>query len=435
MHTKHKHSALAWIICALAALFYLYEFSLQVSPGVMTHELMRDMHLNAASLGMVASAYFYAYAPMQIPAGLLHDHLGPRKTLTAAILACAVGALTFSVSDSIPSACAGRLLMGAGSAFSFTGALMLIARWFPPTAFAVLSGIVQLMSSIGAIGGEVPLSASVRAWGWRNSMTGLAIAGFVLALVVWLIVRDAPPRSTPVPTGVRREKPQGLRAMLGNNDTWWVATYSFLIWAPVIAFAGLWGVPFLVSAYPFLTTESAAYYSALLWIGVGIGSPLCGWISEKFEHRTGILIACAAMGVVSALLVIYVSLPKLALCVSLFVLGLAGGGQSLAFCVVRDISHPKTLGTSIGINNMATVAGGALIQPLIGCLLYFSWKGLMVNHVPVYVLSNYRTSLLIIPLCYVLATLISLFCIRETHCKQLYPDFAHMEGVQPAHQK
>ena len=44
-------SARAYMICGLAALFYLYEFVLQVSPGVMTEPLMRDLSVDAAGLG------------------------------------------------------------------------------------------------------------------------------------------------------------------------------------------------------------------------------------------------------------------------------------------------------------------------------------------------------------------------------------------------
>lgn len=421
MSSQLKYPVLASVICILAAMFYLYEFSLQVSLGVMTHELMLDLDLNAAGIGLVSAFYFYAYAPMQIPAGLLHDRFGPRLTLTVAILTCAIGSAGFYFCRNIPEAGAARFLMGVGSAFSFSGALMLIARWFPPTWFAVLSGIVQLMSSIGAIGGQLPLAIAIRHWGWRNSMGGLAVIGVILAFFVWMIVRNRPNQdNTTVRTETHVDRPHGIKTLFRNGDTWWIAGYSFLIWAPVIAFAGLWGVPFLVAAYPGLSTENGAMLCAMIWIGVGVGSPACGWISEMLQRRRFVLILCGILGIISSLTVIYMHVPMPILYFCLFLLGLAGGGQSLAFCVVRDISHPESLGASIGLNNMATVAGGALIQPMIGCILYLCWKGAEMNGVPIYNVSNYRLSLLAIPLCYIAATLISMIRIKETHCRQLY---------------
>jgi len=422
MYAKKSYS-IATFICTLAAMFYLYEFSLQVSLGVMTHELMLDMGLNATSLGMVSAFYYYAYTPMQIPAGLLHDKYGPRRMLTVAVLACALGALFFGFSQSMIQASIGRLLMGAGSAFSFTGALLLIARWFPPTYFAVLSGVVQLMSSVGAIGGELPLAVAIRHWGWRDSMLGLAILGLILAYAIWHFVRDFPSNdhATTSQKIVRhiQEKPQGLKQILQCSETWWIAGYSFLIWAPVTAFAGLWGVPFLVAA-KHLSTESASVAIAIIWIGIGIGSPLSGWISEYLQKRSNILTLCGALGLVASVMIIYVSLPLIALYGFLFVLGLSCGGQSLAFCVVRDISHPSSIGTSIGINNMATVASGAILQPIIGWLLCLNWNGALLDHAPIYSLSDYRIGLLMIPICYALATFISVRRIGETNCQPRY---------------
>ncbi len=424
MQKKSSVSLAAPFICTLAALFYLYEFTLQVSPGVMTHELMRDLGLNAASLGLVSGFYYYAYTPMQIPAGLLHDRFGPRIVLTLAILACSLGALFFAASHTLMGAALGRILMGAGSAFSFTGVLVLIARWFPPMYFAVLAGMVQLMSSIGAIGGEQPLAVAIHRWGWRNSMTGLACTGVLLGIAVWLIVRNWPPNAETTHLSKNNETRSGksktnhLKTVLKNPGTLWIACYSFLIWAPVTAFAGLWGIPFLKIA-SHLTTESASQACAAIWIGIGLGSPLSGWLSEKLQLRSPILTACSLLGFTSSIMILYDPLSLPALYFFLFILGLAGSGQSLAFCVVKDINPATAIGTAIGINNLATVAGGAILQPLIGWLLWLHWDGTLLNHAPTYNVANYRSALILVPLCYLLAAIISHWLIKETKCRQL----------------
>lgn len=417
-------SIIAYLICALGASFYMYEFSLQVSLGVMTDELMRDLHLNAMSLGLISAAFYYAYMPMQIPAGLLHDGLGPRFVLTLAIAICAMGALCFAFSHTIWQASLARFMMGIGAACSFSGALILIARWFPVRQFALISGLVQLMSSIGAIGGELPLAIAIRHWTWRPTMVYLSIIGLLLTSAVWLIVRNYPKNTLPffhvTQISSNDKSIPKLNHVLGSMQSWWIAIYSFLVWAPIAAFAGLWGVPFLVSSYH-ISTESASLACAAIWIGIGLGCPIMGWLSERIQQRCVLLTLCACFGILGSFFAIYFRLSLPLLYISLFFFGCAGSGQSLAFSVVRDRSHPRLIGAAIGLNNMATVAGGAILQPIIGYLLHLHWNGVILNGIPIYNTLDYRMALLMIPLCYLSAAFISIKCIKETHCQQTYP--------------
>jgi len=217
-----KVDCLAFIIFGLAVFFYLYEFALQVSPSVMTDSLMASFNLDAAGLGAMGAFYFYAYAPMQIPAGLFYDRYGPRILLTVAIMVCATGAAFFAMANTASLAALGRLFMGMGSAFSFIGVLVLLTRWFPAHYFALMVGLAQSMGSLGAITGEVPLAAAVSRWGWRPSLLGMAIIGFVLAFLVWKIIRDWPEGRAPVSTAntPKHNEWQRLGHVLRHRQNW-----------------------------------------------------------------------------------------------------------------------------------------------------------------------------------------------------------------------
>lgn len=80
-------------IYILAALFLLYEMVLQVSPSIMTRNLMYDFHVGAATLGVMASVYFWSYTLMQTPVGLLFDRFSGRVLIAGAVFICSVGAL------------------------------------------------------------------------------------------------------------------------------------------------------------------------------------------------------------------------------------------------------------------------------------------------------------------------------------------------------
>lgn len=415
---------LPYLICTLAAMFYLYEFVLQVSPAVMTNELMHDFKLNAAGLGAMAAFYYYAYTPMQIPAGLLYDRYGPRLLITIAILVCALGAFFFGLTNSVAWASAGRFFMGIGSAFSFIGSLVLVARWFPARHFALLAGLVQMMSSIGAILGEAPLAKVVHLYGWRTTITWVSIIGVGLAILVWLIVRDRPFGQTQTEEPFIAEKGElaRLKQVCKKSQTWWIAAYSFTSWAPITAFAALWGIPCLVALYGVSTTVASGACS-MIWMGIGLGSPLIGWWSDRIGKRCLPLTIASVIGVISLLLALYVPyFPFALIYLFLFLFGIAASGQSLSFGLVKDQSKSHVVGTAIGFNNMAVVAGGALFQPLVGLILDLNWTGEMASGIPAYSALNYRWALLILPLCYAVGAVISLFFLKETHCLAEHPE-------------
>lgn len=405
----------------LAALFLLYEMALQVSPSVMTSELMRDLHVDAAGLGLMAGFYFYSYTVMQIPAGMLYDRFSCRWMITFGIGICVLGALFFSTSQTAVLAASGRFSMGIGSAFAFIGVLVVAGRWFPLHYFAFLVGVAQFLAAIGA-GGEVLLATTVSKIGWRETIESMVVVGGILTLFIVLIVRDYPKDHKPVK--VEEKKSYGLKQSLGfvvgSIQTWWIALYAFACWAPIAAFGSLWGVPYLMESYG-MGKHDAALATGMIWLGLAIAAPILGGLSNWLGRRCVLLNTCAATGFISAMAVIYAPhLPYWLLCIFMLGFGFATAGQILTFALVKDNNRSEVTATAIGVNNMAVVAGGALFQPLIGFLLRFNWQGGMENGVPTYLAPSYHVALCVVPLCFLLAWLASRCFIDETYCRSKY---------------
>jgi MFS family permease len=210
---------------------------------------------------------------------------------------------------------------------------------------------------------------------------------------------------------------QNLRIVFGKPQTYAMAIYSFAIWAPIVVFAALWGIPFIKASYQLSTTQ-ASMVGMMVWLGVGIGSPVFGWWSSMIGKRKLPLATSAFLGLLSAIVVVYFSIPLWMMYVALFVFGLGASGQSLIFAVVQDNNAPKSCGTAMGFNNLAVVAGGAILQPLAGYLIKIHGSSTMVASVPLYNIADFRYALLLLPVCYGVALIFSLFFIRETHCKE-----------------
>jgi MFS family permease len=422
MNQMSKLTFHAYFVYALAAAFLFYEMALQVSPSVMTNDLMRDLHIDAAGLGIMAGVYFYSYTLMQIPAGLLFDRFNSRILITLALLVCVCGALFFGTTTTALLAGTGRFFMGIGSAFAFIGVLVVAANWFPSQYFAFLVGIAQLLAAIGAMGGEVPLAAAVSKFGWRGTITCIAMAGFALTALIWLIVRHKP-KTQQIETSILPKQNsvwKSLLQVLGVSQTWWVALYAFCSWAPITAFAALWGIPYLMTVYGISNTYAASAV-AMIWIGLGVASPILGWCSDRIGRRCILLSTCAAIGFIATLLILYVPhIPLAMMFLLLFAFGIATAGQILSFAVVKDNNRTEVTATAIGFNNMAVVAGGALFQPLVGILLRWNWDGKIIHDVPAYSDHNYRMALCVVPLCFLIGWLVSGWRIRETYCQPKY---------------
>lgn len=420
MNSQVKQRLFAFTVCGIAGLFLAYEFILQVSPNVMTQQLMHSFDINAVALGTYISFYYYSYAPMQLVAGLSFDRLGARNTLTLAILTCAVGTGVIGYADSAYWLGVGRFLTGLGSAASFVGLLFLGRSWFANRYFFLVAGITEFLGCLGAVVGGGPTAMMVHAFGWRPTLIGLALVGFVLTILAFFVVRESSATRNAAPEIGLSHSPlfERLKQVLSQPQMWAISLYAFMVFAPIPAFAALWGVPYLTAAYDISPTV-AGFACSMIWVGMGLGSILAGWVSELLRSRKIPLVAGALLGVVVTLLILYVHVSLIMLYGLMFLLGVATLGQALSFNAINDNAELKIAGTAMGFNNMLVVLSGALTQPIIGLILHAVWNGAMQNGAPLYTAGDYRLALLMLPAFYLLAAIIGLVCIRETHCRHI----------------
>ncbi|KTC74394.1 major facilitator family transporter [Legionella birminghamensis] len=420
-HYQQANKFSAYIIFLLSASFYLYEFVLQVAPSVMADPMMNTFQVGAAGFGIVSAFYFYAYAPMQLPAGLLFDRYGPRKLMTYALILCALGSFFFALTDSLTTAALGRFLIGIGSAFSFIGVLVLLSRWFPPHQFAILAGVAQLMSSVGAMFGEMPLAALIELVGWRAASFILSGVGLALAALIWFVIRDYPNQQTQSPSNRRfRDEWRRLLQVCGRRYTWITGLYACAIWTPIAVFAALWGVPYLQQKFQ-ISVIAASGLCSMIWLGIGVGSPLLGWVSDRIYSRKLALGISSVCGLIATVFLLYVPQASINMMYFiLFLLGLGAGGQTVSFAVVKDNNPPELVGTASGFNNLSVLIGGAVFQPLVGVFLHKSADLINVRGVHIYTVASYNKALLVMPLCF-LISLIAVLIMRESHPQKWHP--------------
>lgn len=416
--------AVALGVWSLGAALYLIGFFHRVAPAVMTAELSAEFALGAAALGNLSALYFYTYVSMQVPTGVLVDHYGPRRVLATGAALAAAGTLLFALAPGYALVGLGRLVLGAGVGVAFVAMLKLATHWVAPQRFATVSGLALACGVLGGVSAGVPLRMGVDAFGWRAVMVGAAALTAVVAVAIWLHVRDDPAERgwrSHAPAAATGERAHsmlgGIAEVLRYRNVWIGFVACGAITGPVLAFGGLWGVPYFVQHYGMSTREAAVMTSTLL-VAWAVGGPLAGALSDRLRLRKLPIVAGGA--VASLLWVVLVFgpvLPVPALLVLLAANGVVSGVVVIGFAFAKESAPPSLSGTAGGVANTGNMFGGLVMQPAIGWLLDRAWQGAMAGGTRVYGAEAWQGGLTLM-IAWIIAGTALMLLARETHCRQ-----------------
>lgn len=414
MHPHKKDMALKaypWLVITCCAAFLIYKYILQVSPSVMTNDLMQAFHVNGTGLGNIAATYFYSYFIVQLFAGLVMDKLNVRVFTSLAILACALGAFGFSSSHELISAGLSRSLIGAGAAFATVSYMKITSIWFKPEQFAFVSGLLATAAMVGAIFGEAPLAWLISAVGWRQSLFLCGILGLIIATLFFILVKNRPAHENFSATQTFIHW-QDYLAVLKNKKNWLLTFYSGLTFTPVTVLGGLWGNSFLQTAHHLTAIQSSTLVS-FAFLGLAVGAPVLGYLSDRTGNRYFVMQFGAWGSLFSLLWVIYFpAYSYLLFAVMLFIFGFTTGAFMLAFAYGKEINPVMLTATIVSLINTGDAIFGSFTEPLTGKLLDLSGQGKSVGTIPVFTLGDYHLALALLPF-YLFLSIVLLFFLKK----------------------
>lgn len=415
---------LAWLTWGLLASLFAAGFFQRVAPAVMIDELMRDFRIDATLLGTLSAIYFYTYAAMQIPSGLLADAVGPRRLATTAALVAVAGIVLFALADSLWMAGFGRALIGASNAVAFVACMKLAGHWFPANRFATVTGVSLLIGNLGGMLAGVPLSEAVDSIGWRMAVLASAAITLALTAIVWWGVRDDPSErgyaSHAHPEALNNgalSPRRALKRVVSERDTWLLFLAGGLITGPVLTFAGLWGVPYLIQVHD-LERSHAALHTTTMLIGFAIGGPLLGALSDRMGRRKLPYLGAAVMHALGWVLFLLFAdqMPASARYWLFAAIGFSAGGLIIGFAFSREVNHPGAAGTVGGVVNMSVLGFAAIQQSGMGWILDRNWGGAMIEGVRIYDAAAYQAAFFWLAVS-ALGGVASVALTRETFCR------------------
>tara|TARA_Y100000815_G_C13263385_1_gene470179 strand:- start:79 stop:1203 length:1125 start_codon:yes stop_codon:yes gene_type:complete len=370
---------------------------------------MLSFHVTAKQVGYLATWYFIAYAAMQIPAGALLDHFGPKILLSLAALCCSVGTLLFALTHSFAILELSRFITGLGSSFAMLGTLVIAATLFPPHRFALFSGMLLTIGMLGAIFGEKPLALLLAAYGMRDTLLIFFVIGLGLSVLLFFSIYRKEKKLTTI------TKPfAGIKQIFTSKQSWAVAIYGSLIYGTTATLGAIWGVSFLRITYGFSNPQAAGYIS-MIFVGWAVGSPVFGLISDSLRKRKPTLYLSALLSfIVLSIILYYPHLHHGLLAILFIAFGVTSSAFLPAFSIARELHPAEYSGTALGLMNMLNSLGGALIPPIVGIIL--EKNNPYAQDILHYTAKNFKDALIILPIVLLVALLLVPY-IKETHCK------------------
>ncbi|MGD1975228.1 MAG: MFS transporter [Desulfobacterales bacterium] len=375
-----KPSAYRWVVFCLLAFGYLLVYFHRLCPAVVALDMQTDLQTSGALLGFLAAAYFYPYALMQLPSGLLSDSWGPRKTITVFFTLAGAASIYLGMVGSLGLAILARILVGLGVAMLFVPTMKVMTQWFKNEEFARMTGILMAVGGLGAYTASRPLAWLSDMMGWRGSFVVIGVITIAVAVAIWFLVHN-----TPQEMGLPRvNKPaegnpgqtiglaQGVKIVLTSRPFWFLAAWFFFSFCIFFSFGGLWGGPYLMHVYG-LSKAEAGNILGMLALAMILGSPFISWLSDKvFRSRKKVIVLASVITLCLTIPLAFFpdAMNKPALYLLCFLLGMFNSAVVVvAFTSAKELFPLEIAGTSVGLANLFPFLGGAVAPPILGAIL------------------------------------------------------------------
>ncbi|HEY6330149.1 MAG TPA: MFS transporter [Blastocatellia bacterium] len=389
-----KPTKTRWLVLLLLSLMYMITYMDRTGISVAAPAMSKEFGLSKTAIGIVFSAFLWAYSIGQIPTGWLADRFGPRSVLLVIVPFWSLMTAMTAIASGMVSLVVIRFVFGLAEAGAFPTATRGMQLWFPKAERGIVHGVTHSFSRFAvAIVPFIAVSITV-AFGWRWIFYVFGSAGVLWSFAFYLLYRNLPEEHSKVNRAelarIRGLRPDGTtkpatgdlhrrpavpwKTILRSANMWYIAagycafyygTYFFITWFP----------SYLVE-YRHLSFQAVGTFASLpLLAGMG-GDLLGGALTDAVYRKTGNLkfarriVAAPAMLASSACLIpaattLHASTAILCLTASLFFLELVVGP---AWAVPMDVGGEYS-GTVSGVMNMAASLAASLSPVIFGSLV------------------------------------------------------------------
>jgi MFS family permease len=362
--TKDGHLVLR-VFLPFVTVYYL-AFLFRNINATIAGPLASEFGLAAGDLGLLTSVYYLTFAAVQIPIGVLLDRCGPRRVQSVVLVAAALGAALFAVSDNYLFLLGGRALIGLGVAAALTAGMKALVVWFPRERIPLLNGLMVTLGAMGAVTATLPAEFLIGSTGWRGLFELLAIVSAGCALVIYIVVPEAPL----VSPGTGGPSTNGLRTIYADTRFWRLAPLSATCIGTAWALQGLWAAPWLTDVEG-LDRGGLLRYLFVMAIFLSVGALALGVTADRLRLR-GVgpraLLGLVAAVFILAQLALILRVP-LSSYVPWSVVAAVGAATVLSYAILAEYFPKEIAGRANAALNVFHVGGAFVLQYLTGVVV------------------------------------------------------------------
>ena len=339
-------------IACLVGAYVLSQFY-RAFLAVLSPDLQADLGATPGDLAWASGLWFLTFAALQIPVGSALDRLGPRRTAAWLLGLGGGGALLFAASQTPVHVMLAMALIGAGCSPVLMAAYVIFARVYPPAIFATLAGATVGLGSLGNVLSAAPLAALVEAVGWRASLGGLALITLLVALLLWIAVRDPAPDPGGATGG-------SVLDLLRMPALWPILLMMFAGYGPAASIRGLWAGPYVGG---FFDPAAIGWVTLAMGLAMVAGNFAYGPADRLLGTRKWAVFGGNALVLLALLALAWSPGAGLWQATALLVLfGLCGSAFPLIIGHARAFVPAHLTGRGVTLVNMFGIGGAGIMQ-------------------------------------------------------------------------
>ena len=370
---------LRWRIGALLGVGVLINYFDRISLSIAAPQLQQQFGLGPEDMGLLFSAFFWSYALLQIPSGMLLDRFGVMRIGRWTAFLWGVASTITAVASGFAGIFAARLLLGVAEAPSFPANAKATGHWFPRTERGLSTALFDAAAKFSNVIGVPLVAFAVVGFGWRWGFALVATLSFGYFVAYWWLYRDPSqhPRLTraehdyivdhgAVPEGRESSGAAGMLGYLLRRRKVWGLTIGFAAYGYCFYMFLTWLPSYLVQTMHMSVLQSAGF-SAIPWACATVSDLVVGgWLIDRLIARgydeTRVRRTVLLLGMAGGLAVVGATTttdPVVAIAwISVALSGLAAAAP-VGWSLPSLIAPPGGVGTVGGIMNFANNMMGA----------------------------------------------------------------------------